>query len=266
MQQLLDIMQLLREKCPWDQAQTPHSLTRYAIEEAYEVEAAIREGDAAHIKEELGDLLLQVIFQSQMHAEQGLFDFNDVVEVLTQKLIRRHPHVFDENEQQLDEQQVALLWQDIKRQEKKAQDRAFVSRLDQIKVGPSMAQAQKLQHHAAQMRFDWDNVQGAFDKLEEEVGELKAAIETQDPAQIQDELGDCLFSMVNVGRKLNQDCEIALLGTVHKFRTRFAYIEAQLYAQNLQPEQCDLTYLDQLWDAAKQHERQYKNNSSGDIK
>ena len=262
MQQLLEIMQTLREKCPWDQAQTPQKLTKYAIEEAYEVDAAVRSGDAMHVKEELGDLLLQVIFQSQMYSEQNLFNFDDVVETLKQKLIRRHPHVFDENYQQLDEQQVADLWQDIKRQEKKAQGKTQVSRLDQIKSGPSVNQAQKLQHHAAQMRFDWDNVEGAFAKLEEEVAELKHAISTENQADIHDELGDCLFSMVNVGRKLNQDCESALLSTIHKFRTRFAYIENALSMQNLTPEQCDLTKLDQLWDAAKAHERQTKNHQA----
>lgn len=257
MQQLLEIMQILREKCPWDQAQTPDSLTRYAIEEAYEVEAAVRSADTEHVKEELGDLLLQVIFQSQMYAEQGAFTFDDVVETLRQKLIRRHPHVFDENYQDLDEQQVSELWQDIKRQERKAKGQPR-SRLDQIKNGPALSQAQQLQQYAAQMRFDWDQVDGAFAKLEEEILELKEAVASENQQDIQDELGDTLFSLINVGRKLNQNCEMALLSTTHKFRTRFGYIEARLQEQNLQPEQCDLSYLDQLWDAAKHEERQKK--------
>lgn len=260
MQQLLEIMQTLREKCPWDRAQTPETLTKYAIEEAYEVDAAVREGDAMHVKEELGDLLLQVVFQSQMYAEQGLFTFDDVVEVLKQKLIRRHPHVFDENYQTLDEEQVTQLWQEIKHEEKRASNKLHISRLDQIKVGASVPQAQKLQHVAAQMQFDWGDVHGAFDKLTEELQELKEAILEDDDAHIHEELGDCLFSLINVGRKLNQDCDQALLGTIYKFRTRFAFIEAQLQAQNLQPEQCDLKQLDQLWDKAKQYERDQKNN------
>lgn len=260
MQQLLEIMQTLREKCPWDRAQTPETLTKYAIEEAYEVDAAVREGDAMHVKEELGDLLLQVIFQSQMYAEQGLFNFDDVVDVLKQKLIRRHPHVFDDNYQTLDEEQVAQLWQDIKREEKKSSTQKSISRLDKIKMGPSVPQAQKLQHYAAQMRFDWGEVNGAFDKLTEELQELREAVQEDDDAHIHEELGDCLFSLINVGRKLNQDCDQALLATIYKFRTRFAFIEARLKEQNLQPEQCDLVQLDQLWDKAKQYERQHKKN------
>lgn len=257
MQQLLKTMKILREKCPWDQAQTPESLTRYAIEEAYEVEAAVRGGEVEHIREELGDLLLQVIFQSQMYAEQGAFTFEDVVETLTQKLIRRHPHVFNEDYQNLNEQQVAELWQEIKRQEKQAKGEQR-SRLDQVKHAPALSQAQQLQQYAAQMRFDWDEVNGAFDKLEEEILELKEAVASDDQQHIQEELGDALFSLINVGRKLNQNCEIALLSTTHKFRIRFAYIEARLHEQNLQAEQCDLSYLDQLWDAAKYEERQKK--------
>lgn len=257
MQQLLEIMQTLREKCPWDKAQTPESLTRYAIEEAYEVEAAVRTGDTEHIKEELGDLLLQVIFQSQMYTEQGAFTFDDVVETLKAKLIRRHPHVFDDSYQNLDEQQVSELWQDIKRQERKTKGQSK-SVLEQIKNGPAISQAQNLQKFAADMRFDWDKVEGAFDKLEEEILELKEAVASEDQQHIHEELGDTLFSLINVGRKLNQNCEMSLLSTIHKFRTRFAYIEARLQEQNLQPQQCDLSYLDQLWDAAKHVERQKK--------
>ena len=259
MQQLLEIMQTLREKCPWDQAQTPQSLTRYAIEEAYEVEAAVRSGDAEHVKEELGDLLLQVVFQSQMYAEQGLFNFQDVVNTLTEKLIRRHPHVFDENFAHLDEQQVSELWQQIKQQEKQNKPEAQVSELDQVKHGPALIQAQQLQKYAATMRFDWDDVSGAFEKLDEEVAELKEAVLSKDEKHIEEELGDTLFSLVNVGRKLNKNCEIALLSTTHKFRTRFGYIEKQLKAKNLKAQECDLADLDQLWDEAK-HEERIKNN------
>ncbi len=255
MQQLLEIMQTLREKCPWDQKQTPHSLTRYAIEEAYEVEAAIRSGDIAHIREELGDLLLQVVFQSQMYAEQGKFDFQDVVEVLQEKLIRRHPHVFDPDYAELDEDQVNALWQQIKQQEKQAKGQQHFSRLEKVKVGASVSQAQNLQAYAASLNFDWESIEGAWQKLDEEIQELKVAVTLQNQHHIEDELGDCLFAMINVGRKLNQNCDQALLGTIHKFRSRFAYIEQQLATQGLTPEQCSLQQLDRLWDEAKHDEK-----------
>ena len=255
MQDLLDLMQTLRRECPWDQKQTPESLTKYAIEEAYEVDAAVRSGDVAHVKEELGDLLLQVIFQSQMYAEQGAFDFQDVVDTLKEKLIRRHPHVFDPNFQNLDEAGVNQLWQQIKALEKQQQQKP-ISRLDKVKVGASIDQAQKIQQYAAILNFDWADVDGAWLKLDEELQELREATKANDIQHIQEELGDCLFAMINVGRKLDQNCDQALHGTIAKFRNRFAYIEQALAQQNLTPEQCDLAQLDQLWDEAKTHERQ----------
>lgn len=255
MQDLLDLMQTLRRECPWDQKQTPESLTKYAIEEAYEVDAAVRSGDVAHVKEELGDLLLQVVFQSQMYAEQCAFDFQDVVNTLKEKLIRRHPHVFDPNFQNLDETGFNQLWQQIKAQEKQQQQKP-VSRLDKVKVGASIDQAQKIQQYAATLNFDWADVDGAWLKLDEELQELREATKTSDIQHIQEELGDCLFAMINVGRKLDQNCDQALHGTIAKFRNRFAYIEQTLAQQNLTPEQSDLAQLDQLWDEAKAHERQ----------
>lgn len=255
MQDLLDLMQTLRRECPWDQKQTPESLTKFAIEEAYEVDAAVRLGDVAHVKEELGDLLLQVVFQSQMYAEQGAFDFQDVVDTLKEKLIRRHPHVFDPNFQNLDEAGVNQLWQQIKALEKQQQQKP-ISRLDKVKVGASIDQAQKIQQYAATLNFDWADVDGAWLKLDEELQELREAMKANDIQHIQEELGDCLFAMINVGRKLDQNCDQALHGTIAKFRNRFAYIEQALAQQNLTPEQCDLAQLDKLWDEAKAHERQ----------
>lgn len=255
MQDLLDLMQTLRRECPWDQKQTPESLTKYAIEEAYEVDAAVRSGDVAHVKEELGDLLLQVVFQSQMYAEQGAFDFQDVVDTLKEKLIRRHPHVFDPNFQNLDEAGVNQLWQQIKALEKQQQQKP-ISRLDKVKVGASIDQAQKIQQYAATLNFDWADVDGAWLKLDEELQELREAMKANDIQHIQEELGDCLFAMINVGRKMDQNCDQALHGTIAKFRNRFAYIEQALAQQNLTPEQCDLAQLDKLWDEAKAHERQ----------
>lgn len=249
MEQLLAVMQELREKCPWDQKQTPNSLTSYAIEEAYEVEAAIRSGDIQHIKEELGDLLLQVVFQSQMYSEQDAFNFQDVVQGITEKLIRRHPHVFQaEQFNQLDAEQVSSLWKQIKQQEKQGKPQ---SRLDQIKHGPTLQQAEQIQKNAAHIGFDFANVADAYAKLEEELAELQQAIKQQNSDEIEAELGDCLFSLVNVGRKLGVNNEIALLGTIDKFRTRFAYIENQAQLQNKTVEQLSLMEMDQLWEQAK---------------
>lgn len=249
MEQLLAVMQQLREQCPWDQKQTPNSLTPYAIEEAYEVEAAVRSGDIQHIKEELGDLLLQVVFQSQMYSEQGAFNFQDVVQGITEKLIRRHPHVFQaEQFHQLDAEQVSSLWKQIKQQEKQGKPQ---SRLDQIKHGPTLQQAEQIQKNAAHIGFDFANVADAYAKLEEELDELQQAIQQQNSDEIQAELGDCLFSLINVGRKLGVNNEIALLGTIDKFRTRFAYIEDQAQLQNKTVEQLSLMEMDQLWEQAK---------------
>lgn len=253
MQQLLEIMRELREKCPWDREQTPLSLTRYAIEEAYEVEDAVRSGQVDDIRDELGDLLLQVVFQAQMYSEQGAFDFNDVVNAISQKLIRRHPHVFEaEQFEQLSPAQVSELWQQIKAQEKQGKLHA---RLDEIKPGPSLQQAEYIQKNAAKIGFDFANVQDAYDKLEEELGELKQAMLNQNSDEIQDEFGDCLFSLVNVGRKLGVSSETALLGTIHKFRTRFAYIEQHAELQGKSIDDMSLEEMDQLWEAAKQQRR-----------
>ena len=254
MEKLLSIMQTLREKCPWDQAQTPMSLTRYAIEEAYEVEDAVRSGDAQHVKEELGDLLLQVVFQAQMYSEQDAFDFNDVVESISEKLIRRHPHVFQsEKFDQLNETDVAELWKQIKADEKKDQPR---SRLDGVKHGPAVTQAEQIQKNVAKIGFDFESVDDAYQKLEEELSEFREAVLNNNSDEIQDEFGDCLFSLINVGRKLNVSSEMALLSTIHKFKSRFAYIEDQAILQNKNLEQMSLEEMDQLWDQAKLYLKQ----------
>ncbi|MDD2939234.1 MAG: nucleoside triphosphate pyrophosphohydrolase [Acinetobacter harbinensis] len=249
MDKLLAVMRELREKCPWDQQQTPQSLTPYAIEEAYEVEAAIRVGQPEEIRDELGDLLLQVVFQAQMYSEQGAFDFNDVVHTITEKLIRRHPHVFQaENFSQLNLADVMLLWKQIKQQEKHGKAH---SRLDEIKHGPTLQQAEQIQKNAAQIGFDFADVESAYEKLNEELAELQQAIQKQNSDEILDEFGDCLFSLINVGRKLGLSSEMALLSTIHKFRTRFAFIEDQAQQQNRKIEQLSLDEMDRLWEQAK---------------
>ncbi|MCH7316019.1 nucleoside triphosphate pyrophosphohydrolase [Acinetobacter sp. ANC 3882] len=249
MEKLLAIMQELRQKCPWDQQQTPESLTRYAIEEAYEVEAAIRSGEVDEIRNELGDLLLQVVFQSQMFDEKGLFNFQDVVEAISEKLIRRHPHVFEaEKYQNLTSEQVSELWKQIKQQEKQGK---VQSRLDEIKHAPALVQAHEIQSKAAQLGFDFETVKDAYGKLDEELGELQQALRNQNAAEIQEEFGDCLFSLINVGRKLGVSGEAALLATIHKFRSRFAFIEQQAVAQQKDLQEMSLAEMDELWEQAK---------------
>lgn len=263
MEQLLKIMQQLRAECPWDQAQTPETLTKYAIEEAYEVEAAVRSGCANDVKEELGDLLLQVVFQSQMYSEQGLFNFNDVVEVISEKLIRRHPHVFRADEfSKLNTDEVSELWQKIKKDEKKDKPK---HRLDQLKHGPALQQAHEIQKNAAQIGFDFPHVKDAYEKLEEELEEFKQAMAANNSDEILDEFGDCLFSLINVGRKLNVSSEMALLSTIHKFRSRFAFIEDQAVIQNKNVEEMSLEEMDELWEQAKNYLKHQVNHDNKKI-
>ncbi|WP_312967942.1 nucleoside triphosphate pyrophosphohydrolase [Acinetobacter gerneri] len=249
MQKLLQIMQELREKCPWDKAQTPESLTPYAIEEAYEVEAAVRGKNPDEVRDELGDLLLQVVFQAQMYKEQGDFDFDDVVEAISQKLIRRHPHVFEaEKFQDLTPEQVSALWKEIKIQEKKGKPQ---SRLNEIKHGPALVQAEQIQKNVAKIGFDFPDINGAYAKVEEELAEFRQALQSENSDEILDEFGDCLFSLINVGRKLNISSEMALLATIDKFKARFGYIEDQARQNHKNLDEMSLEEMDQLWDEAK---------------
>ena len=260
---LLSLMARLRADCPWDKKQSNHSLIPYAIEEAYELGEAVQGDDDEDIKGELGDVLLQVVFHCQMYAEQGRFDMSDVITTLQDKLIRRHPHVF-EAESLEDEHAVKARWDEIKAEEQQ-RDQARGRprrRLDNLKAGSALMQAQDVQKQASKLGFDWEGVSGAFDKLDEEIAELKAEIVDKSKVEIQDniadiekELGDCMFALVNVARKLNLDAETATLTCVHKFKSRFGYIEDQLAATGKRLEDSDINEMDALWEAAKQHER-----------
>lgn len=245
------LMRRLRADCPWDKKQTNESLIPYAIEESYELGEAVQSGDLGEIKSELGDVLLQVVFHACLYAElgeaQGGFDMGDVIYTLMEKLIRRHPHVFDADSLP-DEQAVAKRWAEIKAEENKGKPRR---RLDAVKAGSALMQAQDLQKQASKLGFDWEDVTGAKDKLHEEMAELDVAITSQNQAHIQDELGDCLFALVNVARKLDVSSEAALLGTIHKFRSRFAYIEDELAKRGSSPEEASLEEMDALWEMAK---------------
>lgn len=265
---LLSLMARLRADCPWDKKQSNHSLIPYAIEEAYELGEAVQSNDDEDIKGELGDVLLQVVFHCQLYAEQGRFDMSDVITTLQEKLIRRHPHVF-EAENLKDEAAVKERWDEIKMEEQ--QERAARGkpkrRLDNTKAGSALMQAQEVQKQASKLGFDWDGVSGAFDKLDEEIAELKSELTNKSKTaakyniskanirEIEKELGDCMFALVNVARKLNLDAETATLTCVHKFKSRFGYIEDQLAAAGKRLEDSDIHEMDALWEAAKQHER-----------
>ena len=260
---LLSLMARLRADCPWDKKQSNHSLIPYAIEEAYELGEAVQGDDDEDIKGELGDVLLQVVFHCQMYAEQGRFDMSDVITTLQEKLIRRHPHVFEAETLQ-DEAAVKERWDEIKAEEQQARAARGKPqrRLDNTKAGSALMQAQDVQKQASKLGFDWEGVSGAFDKLDEEIAELKAEILDKPKVEIQDniadiekELGDCMFALVNVARKLNLDAETATLTCVHKFKSRFGYIEDQLAAAGKLLEDSDINEMDALWEAAKQHER-----------
>lgn len=259
---LMALMARLRVDCPWDKKQTNQSLIPYAIEEAYELAEAVQEDDDEDIKGELGDVLLQVIFHCQLYSEQGRFDFSDVIQTLQEKLIRRHPHVFDA-ENLADDAAVKARWEEIKAEENaaKAARGKPKKRLDDIKAGSALMQAQAIQKQAAKLGFDWEGVIGALDKLDEEVGELKAEINNKSKAElkantsvIEKELGDCFFALVNVARKLDLDAEAATLTCNHKFKSRFGFIEAELLKLNQTLEDSSLFEMEALWQAAKQHE------------
>ena len=260
---LLGLMARLRADCPWDKKQSNHSLIPYAIEEAYELGEAVQSDDDEDIKGELGDVLLQVVFHCQMYAEQGRFDMSDVITTLQEKLIRRHPHVF-EAETLEDDAAVKGRWDEIKAEEDQARAARGKPkrRLDNTKAGSALMQAQEVQKQASKLGFDWEGVSGAFDKLDEEIAELKAEILDKPQVEIKTnireierELGDCIFALVNVARKLDLDAETATLTCVHKFKSRFGYIEEQLAAAGKRLEDSDINEMDGLWEAAKQHER-----------
>lgn len=256
--QLLDIMAQLRDPengCPWDVEQDFDTIAPYTIEEAYEVADAIERKSMTDLRDELGDLLLQVVFHSRMAEEAGDFTFDDVVQSISDKMIRRHPHVFaTESYEDIADQTRG--WEDIKAEERKAkasnQDKSD-SVLDDVATGmPALMRATKLQKRAARVGFDWPETIYVIDKLEEEIGELRAEI-TQDggPARIGSEMGDILFVYANLARHLGVDAEESLRGTNNKFIRRFHYIEEQLRQQGKSPQDSTLDEMDALWTQAK---------------
>lgn len=254
---LLEIMAKLRDRetgCPWDVEQTFESIAPHTLEEAYEVVDAIERDNMDNLKEELGDLLLQVVFYCQMASEQKLFHFGDVVESITDKLIRRHPHVFgDAVVKTADEQTEA--WEKLKEKEKIINGEAG-SLLDGVTITlPSLLRAYKLQKKAAKAGFDWPNVTPVFDKLEEEIDELKKAVANKDIDNMEEELGDVLFVCSNIGKHIGVNPEDALRYTNRKFEKRFHFIERELDQQQRAFKDASLQELDDLWDKAKLSEK-----------
>lgn len=240
--------------CPWDAAQTPESLKPYIIEEAYEVIEAIDSGHPAAIKEELGDLLLQVVLQARIFEEKNLFTLEDVGHVIADKLIRRHPHVFGDA-QHSDIPAVQRQWEDIKRREKEKQGEA-ASSLGTLPLHlPALLKAKKLTERASRAGFDWPDIDGAMAKVHEEIAECEEAFRGTDRTKMEDELGDLLFAVVNLGRFLNIDAENALGKTIQRFIGRFRHIERTLGNRNRSMETTPLEELMALWEEAKQKER-----------
>lgn len=261
---LLEIMAALRDPqtgCPWDVVQDFESIKPYTIEEAYEVADAIERKDFDDLCDELGDLLLQVVFHARMAEEAGHFAFGDVVEAITAKMIRRHPHVFAVSDAD-NPDAVKKQWAEIKAEEKAARAARRKERgldadepeglLDGVpRALPGLTEALKLQEAAGRVGFDWGAVGPVLDKIEEEIGELREAIAAENQAEVAGELGDVIFALANLGRHLKTDPENALRGTNTKFRNRFAHVERRLAETGKTPEQSDLEEMDGLWDEAK---------------
>ena len=262
---LIEIMAALRTPvtgCPWDLEQDFASIAPYTLEEAYEVADAIERGDMDDLRDELGDLLLQVVYHARMAEEAGDFAFGDVVEAITKKMIRRHPHVFGDAEARAAGSAKGM-WDAIKAEEKAQKRAARTARglpaedhghgfLDSVPVAlPALVRARKLQDRAAKVGFDWKEAAPILDKIEEEIAELRQAMDEGDKAAMSDEFGDVLFALVNFGRHIDVEAETALQGTNAKFRRRFHFIERELAASGRRLGEVTLEEMEALWQRAK---------------
>ena len=262
---LLEIMAALRTPgtgCPWDLEQDFATIAPYTIEEAYEVTDAIARGDLDDLREELGDLLLQVVFHARMAEERNAFAFGDVVEAITRKMIRRHPHVFADKDGRLTSGHVTEAWDRIKAEEKAERaarrppgEAAHKSLLSSVKAGqPALTRAMALQREASSVGFDWNDPRAVLHKIREEADEIEAALDRGDTQEMAAETGDLLFALVNLARHVGADPEVALSGTNAKFERRFGYIERALAAQGRSLEAASLAEMDALWNEAKTEE------------
>ncbi|AOE50244.1 nucleoside triphosphate pyrophosphohydrolase [Kangiella sediminilitoris] len=253
-QRLLGIMQALRDPdngCPWDRKQTFETIVPHTLEEAYEVADAIESGDMAELEGELGDLLFQVVFYAQLGQEQQLFDFESIAQVMSDKLIRRHPHVFSDKKLETDAD-IKKNWERLKQQERQAKNSENTSLLDDLpKSFPALSLAQKMQKRVGRHGFDWPEIDGVIEKLEEEIAELKEAIASNDQPHIEEEMGDLLFSCVNLSRHLKVDPEAALRASCRKFESRFRALELIIAESDLSVDSATLDQLESAWQKAK---------------
>jgi len=270
---LLDIMAALRTPgsgCPWDLEQNFLTIAPYTIEEAYEVADAIARADLDDLRDELGDLLLQVVFHARMAEEQDAFDFGDVVESISRKMIRRHPHVFADKDGRLTPSDVKGAWERIKAEEKaeraaqrQPEQAPHRSLLSGVKAGqPALARAMELQRKASTVGFDWNEPRAVLRKIREEADEIDAALDRGDADALADETGDLLFALVNLARHFRLDPELALRRTNTKFERRFAHIERALAAQGRSLESASLEEMDGLWEEAKRTEQPASSTSA----
>ncbi|KWV54382.1 nucleoside triphosphate hydrolase [Bradyrhizobium macuxiense] len=259
---LIEIMAALRTPvtgCPWDLEQDFSTIAPYTIEEAYEVADAITRGDFEDLRDELGDLLLQVVYHAQMAEEQQAFAFGDVVEAITKKMIRRHPHVFADKDGNIQPAGVKSAWERIKAEEKAERaarrppdDTAHSSLLASVKAGlPALTRAMELQRKASTVGFDWNDPRAVLAKIREEADEIEAALDRNDKEELAAETGDLMFALVNLARHVDADPETALRGTNAKFERRFAYIEKALVARGRSLGEASLQEMDALWNEAK---------------
>ena len=238
-----------KDGCPWDKVQTRESLKPYLVEETYEVLDALDANDPEKIKDELGDLLYQILFHSKISSLKGEFNFRDVIDNLSEKMVRRHPHVFQEGELNTPDQ-VVKQWEEIKKNEKNQANQKSI--LDNIpKNLPSLLRAQKLQKRTAKEGFDWDQISDVFDKLDEEIAEFKEAVLKKKSADIQNEIGDIIFVITNIAKFYKIDAEEALRSTNNKFIKRFQYIEQKIEAKGKTLKDSPLEEMERYWQEAK---------------
>jgi MazG family protein len=264
-ERLLGIMARLRGPggCPWDREQTLRTLRPYVLEETYEVLEAIDAGDPREHCEELGDLLLQIVFQARLAEEEGTFDFADVAEAIASKLVSRHPHVFGDA-QVKDAEGVLRQWAALKREEKRAKGRGESVLEGVPREMPALARADRLTEKASRVGFDWPDPAGAREKVAEEIRELDEAMAAGDPAALEHEIGDALFALANLSRKLGIPPEEALRGAVGRFVTRFHHVERELTRRGVPHGGATLEEMDALWNEAKMLETTRKESPAGD--
>lgn len=252
--ELVKLMTTLRGPggCPWDRKQTLPDLKPYVIEEAYEVVDAIDRDDRAALVEEVGDHLLEAVFIAEITREEGTFDIYDSITAVHDKLVRRHPHVFGDVEAK-DAEEVLVNWEKLKSDERKAEKKSVLSGVPQSL--PSLLKASRLTEKASRVGFDWRRTEDVFDKVDEELGELREAVGGGDVAKIEEEIGDLLFTIANIARKVGVNAEEALQSTNRKFLRRFGAMESYVHERGQNLDQLSLEEMDQLWDEAKRAER-----------